>query len=344
MKTIELCTDKSVYKILQLSDMQLIDSTQQRQKDRLSSVTYAEWLPENIERNCFDIVRQIVQKTEPDLIVCAGDQVYGQFDDTGRVFEQYVQFMDSLHIPWSPIFGNHDRESAKGVDWMCACLAGAQHCLFDRGDTDGEGNYGLLLRKNGRAVRKLYCMDTHNRQGLTPGQMDWLKQDLQTVKRKWGEIALTVIMHIQPVIFAEAMKQIGFDGSPVVFQTQDDLQLCLMAVKNIWDTDGAFWNLVKKYGIDSVLVGHEHCNAFSVLYDGVRLQYGLKSSTYDRNVYLKATDVLSGSFATCGIPLVGGTIMHMDTQTGDFTHVQNVFYNANHQRFTCTPNLRFERP
>lgn len=329
MNDISIGAEKNVYKILQISDIQIIDSSQQRYKERLKSDEFEEWLPEKIDSNCFDIVKQIAKKAEPDLIICTGDQVYGQFDDTGRVFEKYVNFMDSLNIPWIPIFGNHDRESKKGIDWMCDRLTESPNCIFERGDTDGEGNFEVLIKKDGKAIRTFYFMDTfaNNKVGLTNRQLSWLDEKIRETKRNLGSIKMAVVTHIQPAVFGEVLKKIGFNGSPAIVKTDDNLQMCLAKLKNPWDDDGAFWGLVKKHGIDSVIVAHEHCNFFSMIYDGVRLQYGLKSSVYDRNVYIGADGIPIGSYCTCGTPLVGGTVMDMDTNNGDFIKVKNIFYN-----------------
>lgn len=42
-----------------------------------------------------------------------------------------------------------------------------------------------------------------------------------------------------------------------------------------------FWELLKKHTFDGVFVGHCHINSLSILYDGIRLTYGLKSSRFD---------------------------------------------------------------
>lgn len=53
-------------------------------------------------------------------------------------------------------------------------------------------------------------------------------------------------------------------------------------MKNAWDTSKNIYNGMKELGVDSIFVGHEHCNSASVVYEGIRFQYGQKSSEYDR--------------------------------------------------------------
>lgn len=78
-----------------------------------------------------------------------------------------------------------------------------------------------------------------------------------------------------------------------------------MNLKGAWDLDGSVWEGIKKLGADSVFVGHEHCNSASVVYDGIRCQYGQKSSTYDRANYVQRDGAIVGSFTEAGDPMVG---------------------------------------
>ena len=54
------------------------------------------------------------------------------------------------------------------------------------------------------------------------------------------------------------------------------------SLKGPWDSDRTVYNGIKALGADSILVGHEHCNSASVVYDGIRFQYGQKIGEYDR--------------------------------------------------------------
>ena len=89
--------------------------------------------------------------------------------------------MDSFNIPWAPIFGNHDNESAKGVAWQCEQLEKAQNCLFKRGSLTGNGNYSIgLVDENGKIRRIIYMLDSHGcigaeGPGLAPDQISWFK-------------------------------------------------------------------------------------------------------------------------------------------------------------------------
>ena len=70
--------------------------------------------------------------------------------------------MDSYQIPWAPIFGNHDNESAMGVEWQCEQLMNSEYCLFNRRHSiGGNGNYSIGLSKDGELQRVVYMMDSN---------------------------------------------------------------------------------------------------------------------------------------------------------------------------------------
>ena len=105
--------------ILQLTDMQIIDSSQQRIERRLRHDEIAAWGRDTIKGNCYDHISSLVAQTNPDLIFITGDIVYGEFDDSSEVLKDFIGFMDSFEIPWTAVYGNHDNESKIGIEKQC---------------------------------------------------------------------------------------------------------------------------------------------------------------------------------------------------------------------------------
>ena len=70
-------------KLLQLTDMQVIDSFQRRTPDRLRIDEINSWNPANFDEQCGDGIRSLIAQTKPDLIFITGDIIYGSFDDNG---------------------------------------------------------------------------------------------------------------------------------------------------------------------------------------------------------------------------------------------------------------------
>ena len=73
-----------------------------------------DWHNDKIDRSK-EYMYYIVETTNPDFIVCSGDNVIG----TGIVnkasdahdLTEFVEFMESLEVPWTFMYGNHDAES-----------------------------------------------------------------------------------------------------------------------------------------------------------------------------------------------------------------------------------------
>jgi hypothetical protein len=147
--------------VLQLSDPQIIDASQ-APAGRLNERESAYWWRGKQEERCFRYIREVVERTKPDLILIAGDIVYGEFDHDGSGLESLIAFMEGFGIPWAPVLGNHETESRMGADWQCARLESAGNCLFRQRKLTGNGNYTVGIRQAGQLTRVFYMMDSNS--------------------------------------------------------------------------------------------------------------------------------------------------------------------------------------
>ena len=309
--------------ILQLTDPQILDAAQQRLPNRISSDQATYYATHRMEANCFRYMRETIEAVKPDLILITGDLVYGEFDDVGTSLLALIEFMESFDIPWAPIFGNHDNESKKGADWQSARLEAAKNCLFKQRTLTGNGNYTVGIQQDGVLKRVFFMLDSNGcgavseesranghtvtSVGFGQDQIDWYTETAKSIRALSPATKLSFAFHIQPAVFEEIGTQcnaldFGYLGANL---------------KSAWDHDSVVWNGLKALGVDSILVGHEHCNSASIVYEGIRLQYGQKSSTYDRVNYLKKDGSIVGSYPPAsGTPLVGGTVMPLSCHDG----------------------------
>ncbi len=310
--------------VLQISDPQIVDAGQLRFFDRLNPIEKAYWATENFEKRCYGYLREIIENTKPDLILITGDLVYGEFDDKGTSLKAFIEFMESFKILWCPIFGNHDNETTLGVSWQCDQLENAEHCLFKRGSVYGNGNYTVALTENGEIKRVFVMLDTHGfmtAMGLSDDQIEWYNLEVKRVKEKFPKVKVSFVMHVQPFVFAKALEKYGFSGDDTINNPIDidclenradtDFGYVGAGLKNIWDEDCSIFENMKSLGADSIFVSHQHPNSASVMYEGVRLQYGQKSSTYDRANYITEDNKIVCSFTEAGTPIVGGSVFSL---------------------------------
>jgi len=331
--------------ILQLTDTQIIDASQERTADRLGSGLDAYYAKDQMDERCFDYVRETVNATNPDLILLTGDLVYGEFDDDGTALTALIEVMESFKTPWAPVFGNHENESVLGADWQCEQLENAQYCLFKQRTLTGNGNYSVGITQGGELKRVFFMLDSNGCGGMSAAtvanghsktsagfgsdQIAWYTDVATKVNRVAPGMKYSFAYHIQQEIFRTALSQYGTVNAdtinnPINIDTlankaDTDFGYLGRNLKSPWDTDFAIYNGMKALGCDSHFVGHEHCNSASVMYDGTRFQYGQKSSCYDRANYIQADGSIVGSYSDAGTPIMGGTVMKMSETDGSFT-------------------------
>ena len=316
--------------ILQLTDPQIIDASKKRTPDRISSLLDTYWATDKKDQRCYDYLREIIESTDPDLIIITGDIVYGEFDDDGGCLLEFIEFMDSYKIPWAPVFGNHDNESKMGADWQCDQLEKSEYCLFLQRNLTGNGNYTVGIEQGGKLTRVFFMMDSnrcgaasaeslangHTKTGAGFGadQVKWYTKCAQEITNRSPETKLSMAFHIQLSVFGEAFAKYGTDGSSshvhidqLDGKGEGDFGYIGAAMKSPWDGSGSVWNGIKELGFDSVFVGHEHANSASIVYDGVRLQFGMKCSTYDRLNYIDENGNIESSYYSEATPWVGGS-------------------------------------
>ena len=296
-------------KILQLSDLQNMELSGIRNNNRYHQI-YNAFFADGITDQYVQTWRYVdeaVQKANPDVIVLAGDIIYGQTDDDGSQWLEVCYKMDSYKIPWLVLFGNHDNESAKGVRWQIEQVQSSQYGIIKQGDVTGNSNYTVGLRQDGEFKQTLYILDTNGckeypnnpgegmmsnnvdinlikqEQGIYADQMVWMKQEGENISDNIGDIPALVFMHIPIKEALAAMQELYPDTYNVYPFTPNhvgDTGKSYESFSGI-DTNGQFWALCKELGVSGMFFAHQHSIATSIVYDGVRLSFGLKTSTHD---------------------------------------------------------------
>lgn len=318
-------THNNDIKILQITDMQVIDATQRRTPDRLTETEILKWSPENNDTNVYNHITYLVDKTTPDLIIITGDMVYGEFDDSGRVFAEITQFMDSFETPWAVVFGNHDNESYMEIDWQCNLLERSKYCMFKRGEVFGNGNYTIGIYQNDELKRAIFMMDSNGcrKLGVTAGfrsdQIEWLETESEKIHSETPDVPLFLCCHIPTRDFIDAYIKSDYTNGYDKSWNDDFTGFTIgtdVASRNgdfgskhegITATPPPIIRLLKKHKFDGFFVGHYHRINTSMLYDGVRLTFGLKTGYFD---YHEKN-------------AVGGTLIKLNDR--DFT-VEHIYY------------------
>ncbi len=332
-------------KVLQITDTQLVDSSQ------ASIMNLNElYRPENFDKNCFNYIRDAVERTNPDLIIMTGDNVYGIFDDNGSALTKLIAVMDSFEIPWAAVYGNHDNESEKGAQWQNEQYQNSEYGLFLRGVTDGNGNYTIGIKQGDEINRVFVMMDTNQctgaheptanyvttAKGFTNDQITWFNRTTGEMLALNSNVKVSMGYHIPNYAFTQAMQQYENQltdtyyyslGLDVVANSGDfgsNNQRNSSDAGDTIDYNGS----IKKYSgktlleifkdanVDSVFVGHQHDISLSMLYEGIRWTFGLKTGVYD----------VSNS------KNLGGTLITIDDENGAVA-VKHIYYDQDYQEY-----------
>lgn len=236
-------------------------------------------------------VDRLVKERKPDLITLTGDNAW-QF----LAYNDLIRQLDSYGIPWAPVMGNHDGQGTPSEFWCAYNLAKAKNCLFKFGPKDmGYGNYIINITEDGEIIHTMFMMDTHSNieednvngkkdsgyDNIWENQMEWYKWAVKGIEAIQGKtVESSVFIHIPMYEYKLAWEE-ATDGNGNFIGEYADTSfgvkhedVCCAPENN------GFFDILKEYGsTKNVLCGHEHINDFSILYQGIRLTYTLKTGS-----------------------------------------------------------------
>ena len=79
-------------------------------------------------------IREMTEEVKPDLILATGDLETGTLND--KNYEAFVKVMDSLGVPWTIVFGNHDAEHRADKPAIMNILQKSENGIFRQGPTN----------------------------------------------------------------------------------------------------------------------------------------------------------------------------------------------------------------
>ncbi len=251
------------------------------------------WTLVSDNRRAFAIMDELVERTDPDLIVLPGDNVSGISTDILTL--QLVSKMESYGVPWAPVFGNHDAEGNATLEWQGDRIEEAEHCLFDRGPTDlyGVGNYFVNIFEDGAPIYSLCFMD--NGRYIDYGdrtaetyvdyaQIAWYKWNIEGLNAEFGtSVPSMSFSHFAFPEMREAVEKYGIlsdDGRYVIPEDMGEGSCAYLP--GAAPVNSGFFETAKTSGLTHAFFGHDHENDARITVDGVTLSYGLKTGPSPR--------------------------------------------------------------
>ncbi len=295
--TIEKDPDKD-FVILNLADVQMKD-------DEIYTIEADE---------TFALIDSLVEEHKPDLITLSGDNAWAMISTI-----ELIRKLDSYDIPWAPVMGNHDGQGCADEFWPSYLYADAKNCLFEFGPKGMEyGNYIINITENGKIIHTLFMVDTHNNTEYTladgsvtggydhlwENQMQWYEWAVNGISSIEGKtVESTVIMHIPVYEYKDAWAA-AWDAENNCFREGFEASGGIQEDINSPPVNTGFFDLCKRLGSTKNMVcGHDHVNDFSILYEGIRLTYGVKTGycAYYDSDFMGATTITVNSSGNASI-------------------------------------------
>ncbi len=255
-----------------------------------------------------DIMRKLVDLTEPHLLAITGDCWADNPFGKGLSFlESAVEFFGTLGVPWLFTWGNHDMLSdySKGHD----ILASAKNSMY-RGGRE-YGNYEVVIKDDGgKVLWKIVCINTSN-YGFLEEQKKWLAQWIE--KNRGNTIPVILAFHI-PIyqyhtIWEEKIAS-GVKFEKVCYEKEDGSALDIIS---------------KVPGLKACICGHDHVNDYSGVYKGIDLIYGRASGL--------------GGYGSDVVPK-GGKLYTLYPSTGEYDWVS---ITPDNERWRPPQGMRVEK-
>ena len=240
-------------------------------------------------------IKKMVATVQPDLITVTGDIVCNE--STIHSAKYFTDLMESFGIPWAPVFGNHDNEGNCDLNYICDIMMTSPHCLLKKGDPDlGVGNYIINITEENEdgssdIIESLIMVYSHNYSTNTK-QMDWFRWASEGAKKISGDsVELSMFCHIPLAEYKYAYEK-AWDSDNKKWR--DGFEAYGESYENVaygCDFNGQphqkdFFNIIKETAVTKyIFCGHDHLNNFSVLYEGVRLTYGMKIGRASGNAF-----------------------------------------------------------
>ncbi len=242
-------------------------------------------------RKALQIITDLVERTNPDLIMTTGDNTSWVF--SGYMAKKLTNFFDSFEIPWAVTFGNHDGESRRDKNWHGNVYESGEYSLFSMGPSTlpGVGNYTIRIEENGESAMLLVMLDSHDRREyaegsdydfIYPSQIDWYKAQIKGESEYaygsmrtllGGTVPSLAFFHI-PLPEYQDMIDLWESKNLDPATTYGEARESAYAPPV---NTGLFDAMKELKSTEHVFVGHDHVNNLSGIYEGIRLSYGLKT-------------------------------------------------------------------
>lgn len=134
------------------------------------------------EKDVFPYMRDWVKTIQPDMITITGDGVNGDKSGNNSDMCALIEEMNSYCIPWTYIFGNHEKDATVGVRGLSEILSAeantqGSYLMYKEGNFTKNGRYGnyiVNVMQRNKLIYSLFFMDSGREyETFLPEQTAW---------------------------------------------------------------------------------------------------------------------------------------------------------------------------
>lgn len=252
------------------------------------------------------LMDNVVNLTQPDLIVISGDQV---LDINKRMIDRLYHHFDKWGIPYAIVWGNHDWQGTFSRNYPIELAKKGQYSLYTEveDEVDGRSNYVINVEKGGLAKWQVYLMDSHEYEFRTDSVGEYRYNYIHENQVKWYEAQTEKAGNIPNIAYFHmptwewtyewAKRGMSLEGDIGVLGEEATYKVPGLTGETIdgiempeampfWPGDSAS-RIVEagfEHNMKAIQVGHDHANDWGVTYDGfhdehtnsIFLGYGVK--------------------------------------------------------------------
>jgi predicted MPP superfamily phosphohydrolase len=218
------------------------------------------------DQKTLSLISRLAKSDDYDLIVITGDLT---MSPQGPIlFRRLIKHMESLEIPWTFVFGNHETDYHTYQDFLSE-IKDTEYLYFKVGpyiEDGGVGNFKITFTIDSTPFYHAYFLDS--KAEVNPDSYDSTTYGyINTHQVNWYNDFVqndledsVVFMHIPLMDYQVTEGYVGiFNEKQVYHQSKDE---------------GFFDAMVLNGKSKAVFVGHDHLNDFYVMKEDIMLAYG----------------------------------------------------------------------
>ncbi len=282
------------FKILHITDIHNVEPVMDDDENRE--------IPENKDKETINVIEQLVEKTNPDLVVFGGDNISGYweeftYDYVKSTIERITAPIRARNIPLCVVFGNHDGEVGFHTEFQMLMYMEYENCRSNLNDADIRGCGNCCVTVNGSKSDKPalaiwlvdsgdYMIDENGNQHydyVHKDQIEWFENRADELIKESGGVSVPAILfqHMPVQQELDFIKEVSenddydFERGGKFFKTRSidegRVRECPCPANANENHRDQFYSWVKTGDVFAAFFGHDHINDFRVTVDGIKL-------------------------------------------------------------------------